>query len=390
MNVAFIPVRGGSKSIPLKNIRPMCGKPLVYWVVRAACNCNEIDRVYVATDSSVIRDAVNMFEFENLEVVDRSEASASDDATTEFAMLEFADRFDFDNIALIQATSPLLSEKDLNEGFSAFYNDGVDSVLSVVRQKRFAWSMDPDGFAEPVNYDVFARPRRQDFDGFYVENGAFYITSRNGLLESRNRISGSIAAVPMSEDSYFEIDEPEDWVIVESLLKRQINENSKTEAHQVRMFLTDCDGCLTDGGMYYTENGDEIKRFDTRDGMGIQLLRDAGVKCGIITSENRCLNKRRAEKMKIDYLVQGCKDKAGALVDICEREGISLSSVAYMGDDLNDLEVIRRIVAAGGIAACPADAIGAVRLAVSYVCVHNGGHGAVREFANYLRANHSN
>lgn len=227
MNIAFIPVRGGSKSIPLKNIKPICGKPLVYWTVKAACECYYIDKVYVATDNKEIRNTVETFKeesdmeiFSKVIVVERSAASASDTASTELAMLEFARKYNFDNIALIQATSPLLKGQDLIRGFNVFMQCETDSVLSVVRQKRFHWENDSCGFAHPTNYDVFHRPRRQDFTGYLVENGAFYITSRDMLLKSHNRISGNIRAIEMDEATFFEIDEISDWAIVEALMKR--------------------------------------------------------------------------------------------------------------------------------------------------------------------------
>ena len=121
MNVAFIPVRGGSKSIPLKNIKPICGKPLVYWTVKAACECKYIDTVYVATDSDKIKEVSLRFKeedplFHKLQVIGRSAESASDTASTESAMLEFADNYNFDNIVLIQATSPLLTSDALDKG----------------------------------------------------------------------------------------------------------------------------------------------------------------------------------------------------------------------------------------------------------------------------------
>jgi len=113
MNVAFIPVRGGSKSIPLKNIKEINGKPLVYWTIKAACECKFIDKVYVATDSVEIKEVINRFQnqdgkFDKVCVIGRSAESATDTASTEFAMLEFAEHYEFDNIVLIQATSPLL------------------------------------------------------------------------------------------------------------------------------------------------------------------------------------------------------------------------------------------------------------------------------------------
>jgi len=228
MNVAFIPVRGGSKSIPLKNIKPINGKPLVYWTVAAACGCKYIDKVYIATDSDEIKRVVEEFSktsdiFGKAEVIGRSAESASDTASTESAMLEFADNYDFDNIALVQATSPMLTAEDLDHGFEAFNSPGTDTVISTVRQKRFNWAVDESGFAHPTNYDVFKRPRRQEFDGYLVENGAFYISSKADLIKTGNRLSGNIKAVEMNEDSFVEIDEPSDWVIVEHLMKKHFD-----------------------------------------------------------------------------------------------------------------------------------------------------------------------
>lgn len=110
---------------------------------------------------------------------------------------------------------------------------------------------------QPTNYDYFHRPRRQEFEGYCVENGAFYITSRERLLATENRISGNVKAVEMSEDTFFEIDEPSDWDMIQQLLERRQKEKVSTgkQGHQIKMLLTDCDGCLTDGGMYYSENG---------------------------------------------------------------------------------------------------------------------------------------
>ena len=256
MNVAFIPVRGGSKSIPLKNIKQICGKPLVYWTIKAACGCEYIDRVYVATDSEKIRKTVEHFKtgkeaelFTKTMIIERSAESASDTASTEYAMLEFAEKYEFDNIALIQATSPLLQSMDLDNGFKAFETGETDSVISVVRQKRFHWTNDERGYAYPTNYDVFHRPRRQQFDGDLVENGAYYITSKVNLLKSQNRVSGNIKAVEMNEDTFFEIDEPSDWVIIEALMKKN-GIAASPEIPEIKMLLTYCDGCLTDGGMY--------------------------------------------------------------------------------------------------------------------------------------------
>lgn len=220
MNIAFVPVRGGSKSIKLKNIKLLNGRPLIYWTLDAASSCKEIDKIVVSTDSDEIRKCVELYNSNKIEIFNRSKENATDTASTESAMLEYAERCVFTNMILIQATSPMLTVCDLQRGIKKFSEKGIDSVLSVVRQKRFIWKKEDDKYV-PQNYDYYNRPRRQEFGGFLVENGAFYITSREELLKNKCRISGNIACIEMSEESYFEIDEVNDWVVVEELLKRR-------------------------------------------------------------------------------------------------------------------------------------------------------------------------
>ncbi|MCL1798409.1 MAG: cupin domain-containing protein [Eggerthellaceae bacterium] len=375
--IAFIPARGGSVSIPLKNIKPICGKPLLYWAAKAANDCAQIDKVIVSTDSELIKEAANNFGLAKLEVFDRGSETATHAASTELAMLEYARNHGFGTMVLIQATSPLLTAQDLEEGFSRFGNPAVDSVLSVVEDKGFYWVESDDG-AHPLNYDVFMRPRRQDFDGCYRENGAFYITSRERLLESKNRVSGHLGLSVMPAEAAFEIDEPADWIIVEALLRRQIA--IIPDFSKVRIFLTDCDGCLTDGGMYYTESGEKSKRFNARDGMGFQLLREKGIKVGIITGEDSDIVRRRAEKLKVDFLELGCMDKLAATVGICKQEGVALNEVLYIGDDINDVELLLHV----GISCVPADAQPEVLSIAQYKAHAQGGKGVIREIAELV------
>lgn len=387
MNVAFIPVRGGSKSIPFKNIKTICGMPLVYWTVKAACGCKYIDTVYVATDSDKIKETVEAFKADEdlsisvkLHVIGRSAESASDTASTEYAMLEFAGRYDFENIVLIQATSPLLTSEDLSGGFELFYSDNTDSVLSVVRQYRFLWDKDSDGNVRPSNYDVFHRPRRQEFEGYLMENGAFYITSKNALINSKNRVSGNIKAYEMCEESAFEIDEPSDWTIIEAIMKRKRMDQGNKKVTDVKMFLTDCDGCLTDAGMYYSEFGDELKKFNTKDGMAFSILREKGIITGVVTGENVELNRRRAKKLRLDILESGCKDKASTIQKLCDEYKINLENVVYIGDDINDINAMKMV----GFCCCPSDAAPQVRAIADYITKAKGGEGVIREIVEMI------
>ena len=376
--IAFIPVRGGSKSIINKNIKLFCGKPLVYWVSKAAQDSLNIDEIIVATDSADIKKTVLDFGFNKLNVYDRSEQNALDTSSTESVMLEYLENANNggDTFILIQATSPFLQSEDITNAVDQYQKTGVDSLLSCTQVKRFFWEEN----GKPLNYDYKARPRRQDFKGSLIENGALYINSVNNILEHGNRLSGEIGIYIMPEYTMTEIDEPDDWVYAEHLMKKYIlNQNKK----QIKLFLSDVDGVLTDAGMYYSENGEELKKFNTHDGMAFQLLREDGIKTGIITSENTQIVERRAKKLKVDFLYQG-KQFGGKLEianEICEKLGIDLDQVAYIGDDINCYELLSNV----GIAACPHNAVDKIKTIPGILQLSkNGGEGVVREFVSRI------
>lgn len=298
--IAFIPVRGGSKSIPLKNIKPFCGKPLVCWNIEALEKCNEVDEVVVATDSEEIWNTVAEQGYKKTVLYRRSAENACDTATTESVMLEYinyAHLSSDDIFMLVQATSPLTEAKHFSEALQMYMNGKYDSIITCVRNYRFFWNED----GTSLNYDYMNRPRRQNFSGMLMENGAFYINTVKNILQSGNRLSGKIGIYEMPEYTATEIDEPDDWIILENLMRKYVLNTQNKDFANVKLFLTDIDGTLTDGGMYYSENGDELKKFNTRDGMGLKLLQKKGIKVGIITSENRDLNSRRAEKLNVDF-----------------------------------------------------------------------------------------
>ena len=151
----------------------------------------------------------------------------------------------------------------------------------------------------------------------------------------------------------------------------------------IKVFLSDVDGVMTDAGMYYTESGDEFKKFNTHDGMGFNLIQKAGIKIGIVTTENTKMVERRATKLKMDYLYQGkgFGGKLDAALDICKKEGINLQQVAYIGDDVNCIELLKAV----GLAACPANAISKVKAIDGIIQLQkSGGDGAVREFIDMI------
>ena len=216
--IAFIPVRCGSKGIPMKNIKSFCGQPLVYWVLKAAEGVEEIDKIVVSTDCTEIEIEVNKLGINKIEIHRRSQENAVDTASTESVMLEYIDHAQLseeDDMILIQATSPFTTSEHLRLGIEQYKNDSCDSVLSVVDNGHFLWN----GKGESLNYDFKNRPRRQDFDPQYSENGAFYINKVGNILTHKNRLSGQISICIMPKHTALELDDMEDWMIGESVMR---------------------------------------------------------------------------------------------------------------------------------------------------------------------------
>jgi len=164
---------------------------------------------------------------------------------------------------------------------------------------------------------------------------------------------------------------------------KQNFDTAREKAKKIKLLLTDCDGVLTDGGVYYSYRGEEMKRFNIRDGMGVARLRMlAKVDVGIITGELSGSVKQRAEKLEIAELHLGVKDKVAVLKEIMKRRNLKLDEIAYIGDDTNDVEVMKQV----GLAACPADALRFAKEEAHYVCRNKGGYGAFRDFAEFIIA----
>jgi N-acylneuraminate cytidylyltransferase len=216
MITCLIPARGGSKSIPYKNIIDIHGEPLIYWVLRAA-NASKIDKIYVSTDDDDIKYVVETFGFDKVEVIGRSDEVSTDEATTESVMLEFYNKYKPENLVLIQPTSPLLSTEHINGALDKYKEGKYDSLLTLVRRKQFRW--DVRGNICLPNYTLSQRPRRQDYDGDMIENGAFYVTKGKWFEKCKIRVSGNSGYYEMPEYTLCEIDEAYDVEIIDRLLE---------------------------------------------------------------------------------------------------------------------------------------------------------------------------
>lgn len=375
--IAIIPLRKNSKGILGKNKKKMVGRPLFSWVLSEAIFSN-LDTVYVFTDDEGIIEYVNKNYAWSPKVIAllRSDENATDLASTESVLFEFSDKInqDFDLLCLLQATSPLTTSEAINTGIDKIVNENFDSSLSVVKTHRFTWNKN----GTPQNYDVFNRPRRQDFEGLLIENGAVYCTTKAAFLNSKNRVSGNIGLVEMPEESLWEIDSKSDWDSVENLLIHRLKNNKKTT--KIEYLVLDVDGVFTDGCVYYNENGEFAKRFDFRDGMGLEILRENNIEVVVITSEQSILVKKRMKKLQIEHAFLGVKDKYAFLTNFALDRNIDFGAIAYVGDDVNDLSNLCR----AGWSFAPYNATKQVLNHVDIVLNNSSGNGAIREVCEFL------
>jgi len=149
---------------------------------------------------------------------------------------------------------------------------------------------------------------------------------------------------------------------------------------KIKMLILDIDGTMTDGKMYYSQDGEAMKAFAVRDGMGLTLLKKSGILTGFITSESSPIVLSRAKKLQIDKVKLGSRNKPKHLLEMIEDLGLNTDEVAYMGDDVNDYHILQRV----GFASCPKDAVKYIKSVCHYVSKYNGGDGAVREICEMI------
>jgi YrbI family 3-deoxy-D-manno-octulosonate 8-phosphate phosphatase len=384
--VAVIPARGGSKGVPRKNLREVGGVPLVVRAIRNAQAVASIDRVVVSTDDDEI--AAVAFAA-GADVVDRPAELAGDEASSEAALLQTLDALDARGIdtrvvVFIQATSPFIDPVSLAAAVARVDSGSDDVVFSAVETHAFLWKLDATG-AVGVNHDHSFRPRRQDRDAQFQETGAFYVMHADGFRSAGYRFFGTVGIVTVDERHAIEID-TEEQLAVSSVLARAFDPDapeadappavSAPTAIDVDAVVTDFDGVHTDDRVLVAEDGSEFIVANRSDGMGVRLLREAGVPVLILSTEVNQVVSARARKLGVDVR-HGLSDKASALVEWVDAHGFDLERVAYLGNDVNDLACLDLV----GWPIAVADAHPLVVAAARVVLTRRGGDGAVRELA---------
>lgn len=215
---ALLPLRGGSKSIPHKNIKSFCGRPLCEWVLRAASQVPAIESIWVSTDSDPIERVVREVA-PHVRIHRRPELLGGDLTTTEAVIVDWLERARVETpfVITLQATSPQTTSEHLASAIAGFEAERADSLVTGVRTHRFFWRDD----GRPLNYDPAARPMRQSWSGTFMENGAFYVSTREQLLAGAARLHGKISLFEMDPSCAIELDDSEDWIRLEAQFEKR-------------------------------------------------------------------------------------------------------------------------------------------------------------------------
>jgi len=384
--IAIIPARGGSKGIPRKNIKELGGLPLIVRTIWAALKAHNIDAVYVSSDDDEI---VAIARDSGANTIVRPPKLATGEASSESVLLHALKTIENQNgktpevIVFLQCTSPFTSAHDIDRVVDTMNNADADSAFSAKEDHGLMWRIDEGGHAEGITHDqTKPRQRRQDMEVQYRETGAIYAMRTSAFVASGQRFCGRVIAVPLVTPA-LEIDTPEDWEIAEALcpLFRE-NEDDRSRLKTIRTIVTDFDGVHTDDKVSVDENGKETVVCHRRDGMGIELLQQAGYRTLILSKEKNPVVAQRAKKLKME-IIQGVDNKVDVLGKWLKDNELEWFQIAYVGNDINDLECLRQ----AGIGFVPADADNRAKLTADILLGARGGEGALREVADlFLKA----
>jgi N-acylneuraminate cytidylyltransferase len=373
-----IPARGGSKGVRRKNLRLVGGEPLVARSIRTVLAVPQVDDVYVSTDDPEI---ASVSIRAGARVIHRPARLSGDQASSESAvahvLAEISEVAPLPEVTvLVQATSPFIEPADLEHAIELVRRGDCDAVFSAARADVHLWREGPAG-PEGVNHDARRRERRQDRPVEHRESGAFYVMRTRGFLEHGHRFFGRLRLVEVDPLGSLEIDTEEDLRLAELVHAVRQAEPIELSSIPARAVVTDFDGVHTDDRLVVDQHGVESVTVNRSDGMGIALLGRAGIPVLILSSETNPVVAARAVKLGIE-VIAGCDDKLAALTKWAYAQGVALGDVAYLGNDVNDLECLSAV----GWPVVVADAHPEVLTAAPIVLRRRGGGGAIRELAD--------
>jgi YrbI family 3-deoxy-D-manno-octulosonate 8-phosphate phosphatase len=383
--LAIIPARGGSKGIPRKNVRPFLGKPLLAHSIEHARQAPSVTRIVVSTDDAEIAAVARRH---GAEVVTRPAEISGDAAGSEAALLHVLDHlkaaegYEPELVVFLQATSPLRRPGAVQAAIDLLRREQADSLLSGAPVHGFLWRQH-EGRLMSVSMDYRNRPRRQDIGEDFIDNGSIYISKTWVLREHGNRLGGKIVLFPDDPLHIFQVDAPGDLELMEKLAGLEAIRPAGMDLAAIRLLVLDFDGVMTDNRVLVAQDGTEAVWCHRGDGWGLARLMERGVTIVVISTEANRVVEARCRKLGLDF-VQACDDKLSELKRLVDRLGLGPEQVAYVGNDVNDLECLSWV----GTPIVVADAMPEVRVVARLVTSRPGGDGAVREVADWLIAAH--
>lgn len=382
--VAVIPARGGSKGIPRKNVRMVGGKPLIAHTIAAIRDARRVDRVVVSTDDDEIAQVARAW---GAEVVMRPAEIAGDLAKSEDALLHALDVLAEGGcvpevVLLVQCTSPLTSAQDVDGTVAALLDQEADTAVAVAPFHYFLWGRDDAGEAMAINHEKTVRLMRQQRRPEFIETGAVYAMRVVGFRQHRHRFFGRTVLHETPAENRLEIDDPEDLVLAEQILRLRAASSAVPSLARVPgAIVFDFDGVMTDDRVFVDEDGRESVVCSRRDGMGIEKLRALGLPMAVISKEVNGVVAARCRKLGLE-VHHGIENKLELFRAWLEKHGIAAADCLFVGNDINDLECMRH----AGMSAVPRDAHPAALDAARMVLDADGGRGAVRALADAILA----
>lgn len=383
--VAIIPARGGSKGILRKNLLQLGGHPLLAWSICAARKARHVTRVIVSTDDEEIAEVSRRY---GADVVMRPAEISGDKASSEAALLHVLEQLAQQEehpelLVFLQATSPIRQGRDVDGAIEQLLSEQADSCFSACSEHFTGrWQRNVDGSVEPVNFQPGMRPMRQDYPTQYLENGSIYVLRSDVLRTHRSRMGGRITVYPMNAVQSLQLDELQDVPLIEACMgamsMREPWPCAVDRLRQAKLLVFDFDGVFTDNRVYVSSSGEESVCCSRADSLGLDYLRKAGLAMLVLSTETNTVVAQRCRKLGLECL-SGQGDKLGALHAILAEREVQWEQVAYMGNDLNDLDCLRQV----GVSIAPCDAHPQVRRIVDLLTESQGGHGAIRQVADW-------
>jgi YrbI family 3-deoxy-D-manno-octulosonate 8-phosphate phosphatase len=382
-----IPARGGSKGIPRKNLAEVGGVPLVARAIKAARAAKLVHDVVVSTDDAEIADVSRAFD---AEVIIRPPAISGDAASSESALIHAVDyRADAgwpaDIVVLLQCTAPFTTARDIDGTIEPVLHQQAESCFAAAAFHHFVWERQHSGAAVGSNHPGGERKRRQDMSPQFLEAGSVYAMSVDALRKEGHRFCGRTVIHEVEGSHVFEIDTPVELRHAQ-IIARDLDhaDPGSRLPNPIRAIVFDFDGVFTDNMVCVHQDGTESVRCSRSDGMGIEMLRHAGIPMLVLSKERNPVVEARCRKLKVP-VIQGVDDKLNALKQWLVEQNVDATNTIYVGNDINDLECLEFVACGIG----PADSHPGILKSLDIVLPPVGGSGAIRALCDLVLNSYS-